>query len=304
MNLTSAPALGYTSGYDRLARLPGVFSLATASRMLDMPRQQTLAYLARWRARKSAKDIRDILDPIVAERFNSFHGGEAQTHNDILQSLVSVKDDITNTYFDMRELCEQVAMLFLAGHETSASALSWSLYLLSLDQEIQDRAHVEAAAVLGEREAEFSDIRQLGLIRNVFAETMRLFPPVPFLPREAKATCPIRHKTAEKGSIISISPWMIQRHRHRWKNPDTFDPDRFDRPETREAERHCYIPFSKGPRVCLGASFALQEAAIILSGLVRRYKFSPVPGFTPKLTGRLTLRSANGIRLRLSKRPA
>ena len=263
-----------------------------------------MAFFTLRRARKSAKDIRDILDPIVAERYNSFHSGEEQTHNDILQSLVSVKDEITGTYFDMRELCEQVAMLFLAGHETSASALSWSLYLLSLDQEIQDRAHFESVAVLGEREAEFSDIRQLGLTRNVFAETLRLFPPVPFLPREALRSCPIRHKTAQKGSIVSISPWMIQRHRHRWKNPDTFDPDRFDRPETREAERHCYIPFSKGPRVCLGASFALQEASIILSGLVRRYKFSPVPGFTPKLTGRLTLRSANGIRLTLNKRTA
>ena len=163
--------------------------------------------------------------------------------------------------------------------------------------------HDEARAVFGGRDITFADLRKLGITRNVFAETLRLFPPVPFLPREATKTCPFRNKTAEKGTIVSISPWMLQRHRAHWQNPDAFDPDRFDRPETREAERNCYIPFSKGPRVCLGASFALQEATIILSALASRYRFEPKPGFTPRVVGRLTLRSEAGIWLNVSRRP-
>ena len=254
------------------------------------------------RADASARIIRGILDPIIRKRYDSFHGGEPQTHNDILQSLVSVKDEITGTHFDFRELCEQVAMLFLAGHETSASALSSTLYLLAMDQDIQERVHQEAAAVSGGERLAFADLRKLDLTRNVFAEAMRLFPPVPFLPRQSAKRCPIRNKVAEKGTVVSVSPWLIQRHRKYWQNPDAFDPDRFDRPETKDAERQCYIPFSKGPRVCLGASFALQEATIILASLLGRYRFDPVPGFKPNIVGRLTVRSTNGIRLRLSRR--
>lgn len=270
-------------------------------RVIRLPRWATALNFRK--AKSSARAIRNILDPIVKARYDSFHSGAPQTHNDILQSLVSVKDEVTGTHFDLRELCEQVSMLFLAGHETSASALSWGLHLLSLDQAVQQRMHDEARAVFGGRDITFADLRKLGITRNVFAETLRLFPPVPFLPREATKTCPFRNKTAEKGTIVSISPWMLQRHRAHWQNPDAFDPDRFDRPETREAERNCYIPFSKGPRVCLGASFALQEATIILSALASRYRFEPKPGFTPRVVGRLTLRSEAGIWLNVSRRP-
>ena len=256
------------------------------------------------RARRAAAAIRAVLDPMVALRHASFHAGEPQVHNDILQSLVSVKDDVTGSHFDVRELCEQVAMLFLAGHETSASALSWTLFLLAGDQTSQDRAHVEVDTALGQREIAFSDLRKLGFIRNVFAESMRLYPPVPYLPRQASKVCPIRNFMAKPGTIVSISPWLVHRQRSIWANPDSFDPDRFDRPETKDAERQCYIPFSKGPRVCLGASFAQQEASIILASLLRRYHFAAVPGFSPQLRGRLTVRSVNGIRLRVTRRPS
>jgi cytochrome P450 len=271
-----------------------------ANRAMCLP--EWLSFLTLRRAKKTARIIRGALDPIVARRHASFHAGEPQVHNDILQSLVSIKDEVSGTYFDLRELCEQVAMLFLAGHETSASALSWSLYLLSKDQEVQDRAHAEVVETVGDRPLTFQDLRKLELTRNVFTEAMRLYPPVPFLPREARKTCPIRNKTAKAGSIVSISPWLIHRSRSQWQNPDAFDPDRFSRPETRDAERHCYIPFSKGPRVCLGASFALQEATIILASIARRYRLECEPGFKPELLGRLTVRSANGISLRLTRR--
>ena len=253
-------------------------------------------------ARDTAKQIRAVLDPLVKARYDSFHGGEPQTHRDILQSLVSVKDEVTNTHFDLRELCEQVAMLFLAGHETSAASLSWALYLIAMDPDIQERLHLEALDVLGSRAPQFSDIKKLKVAQNVFAETLRLYPPVAFMPRVAEKTCPMRDKTIAAGTIVSISPWVIQRHRRYWQEPDSFDPDRFDDPATLEAQRNSYLPFSKGQRVCLGASFALQEAVIILSGLARRFRFDPVPGFEPRPIGRLTVRSENGIRLKVTRR--
>ncbi|CAN5218078.1 cytochrome P450 [soil metagenome] len=259
-------------------------------------------YFRQRRAKTAAAEIRGVLDPIIKTRFDSFHKGEPQTHQDILQTLISVKDSVTGTHFDFRELCEQVAMLFLAGHETSASSLSWALYLLSEYPGIQERAHQEAVSVVGEGRPKFSHVKRLGLIRNIFAEALRLYPPVAFLPRTAAVPVCMRDKEIKAGAMISISPWLLHRHRRHWKEPDSFDPDRFDRDDTVTAQRQAYLPFSKGPRVCLGASFALQEAALILVTLVKRYRLDPVPGFAPKPIGRLTVRSENGIRLIVTRR--
>ena len=269
-------------------------------RSLGLPR--VLGFFRHRKARAAAAIIRGVLDPIVKARFESFHGGEAQSHQDILQSLVSEKDKISGTHFDLRELCEQVSMLFLAGHETSASSLAWALYLITMDDDVQARLHAETVAVLGGRAPEFSDMRKLNLARNVFHEALRLYPPVAFLPRTAAKACTVRTKDVPKGATVSVSPWLIHRHRAHWPAPDTFEPDRFDRPETAQCQRDAYLPFSKGPRVCLGASFALQEATLIIAMLARRYRFSPVAGFTPEPIGRLTVRSENGIRLRVERR--
>ncbi|MGQ0484029.1 MAG: cytochrome P450 [Hyphomicrobiales bacterium] len=288
--------------YDAFIRFQETAFAHGMTRVVGFPKW--VSFFGYRKARKAAKEIRGALDPIVKRRYDSFHAGEPRPHQDILQSLVSVKDPVTGTHFDLRELCEQVAMLFLAGHETSASSLSWALYLLAMDQEVQERLHKEAAAVLGGRAPQFSDMKRLEVARNVFAEALRLFPPVAFLPRVAEVQCPMRDKTVAAGSIVSVSPWLIQRHRLYWQEPDAFDPDRFDDPATIEAQRHCYMPFSKGPRVCLGAAFALQEATIILSGLVRRFRFTPIEGWEPKPIGRLTVRSENGIRLKVSPREA
>lgn len=286
--------------YDAFNRFQEAAFAYGMTRYIGLP--DFLSFRTMRKARIAAAEIRAVLDPIIRQRHDAWHGGDRTGHNDILQSLISVTDPVTGTQFDLRELCEQVAMLFLAGHETSASALSWSLYLLAMDSAVQERMHRETVAVLGERSMTFADLRKLELTRNVFMESLRLFPPVAFLPRVASKTCPMRDKMVSSGSLISVSPWLLGRHRRYWQDPDAFDPDRFDRPETVEAQRNCFLPFSKGPRVCLGAAFAQQEAAIILATLVRRYRFDPVPGFAPKPAGRLTVRSINGIRLRVSRR--
>ena len=145
-------------------------------------------------------------------------------------------------------------------------------------------------------------MKRLNLARNVFRETLRLYPPVAFLPRDATEAVTMRDKKIKAGAIISISPWIIQRHRKLWADPDLFDPDRWDREDSIESQRNAYLPFSLGPRVCLGAAFALQEATLILALLARDFRFDPVPGHEPKPVGRLTVRSENGIRLNVARR--
>ncbi len=112
----------------------------------------------------------------------------------------------------------------------------------------------------------------------------------------------MRDKSISAHSTIVVSPWLMHRHRKLWSMPDDFDPDRFDREDTKTSVRQAYLPFGMGPRVCLGAAFALQEATLILASLVKEYKLSPLPNHTPYPVGRLTIRSANGIKLRLVKR--
>jgi len=106
------------------------------------------------------------------------------------------------------------------------------------------------------------------------------------------------------GATVVVAPWLIQRHPDLWPQPDAFNPDRYDDDQSRDALRQGYLPFGMGPRVCMGAAFALQEAALILSSLVRHYRLTPVPGHTPQPVGRLTIRSANGVRLKLHRREA
>jgi cytochrome P450 len=144
-------------------------------------------------------------------------------------------------------------------------------------------------------------MKQLELTWNVFRETLRLFPPVGFIARQSEQACPMRDKQVPAGASMVISPWLIHRHRELWQSPDDFDPDRYAAEETRESLRQAYLPFGMGPRVCMGAAFALQEAALILSSVVRNFRLEAIPGHVPQPVGRLTIRSANGVRLRLHR---
>lgn len=256
----------------------------------------------RWRSHRAALEIRQLLECIIRPRYDAYQLGQIHSHEDILAAFMRAQDHQTGQPFSFDELVNQVAMLFLAGHETSASALTWACYLLAKAPDIQQRAHDQVVAELGQRVPEQGDMKSLPLILNIFRETLRLFPPVGFFVREAAQGCPMRNKQLKKGDTVVIAPWLLQRHRKWWLDPDAFDPDRFDREETREAQKNAYLPFSMGSRVCLGAAFALQEAVLILACLLRRYELIPVEGHVPQPVGRLTIRSENGVRILLRKR--
>jgi cytochrome P450 len=279
--------------YQELAYIHGVWNMAGLPQALSIPRL---------RAIRHARNIRGPLARMVRKRFDLLEKAPDAAPQDILSSLIGARD-ADGSRFSEKELVDQIAVMFLAGHETSASALSWALYLIAQDKDVQDRMHAETALAFGQ-EGGFAprQFKFLKLTRDVFRETLRLYPPVSFVPRDVTVPETIRQKKLKKGSALFISLWLLHRHRDIWKNPDTFDPDRFSREDEKEAIRAAYMPFSQGPRVCLGASFALQEAAIILSMIARHYEILPVEGHVPKPVARLTLRSENGIRLRLRKR--
>lgn len=257
-----------------------------------------------WRSRRAAREIRGLLEKLVRPRYDAYCAGQPHPQADILSSFLDARDPETGKPFDFEELVNQVAMLFLAGHETTASALSWACWLLANAPEIQDRMHAEAVEQLGDRQPEFTDMKQLTLTWNVFRETLRLFPPVGFFARQATKACPMRDKQVPPGATVIVSPWLIHRHRQWWPEPDAFHPDRYENDASREPLKQAYLPFSMGPRVCLGAAFALQESALILSSLMRHWRLAPVAGHVPQPVGRLTIRAANGIRLVLRRRAA
>lgn len=258
------------------------------------------------RSRKAAREIRTLLADLVRPRFEAYRGGCPSRHSDILEAFLQARDPVTGDAFEFEELVNQVAMLFLAGHETSASALTWALYMVAKSPDVQARMHAEVMALESttnpDKPVDSSEMKSLELTWNVFRETLRLFPPVGFIARESAQTCPMRDKTVGKGASVVVSPWLIHRHRDLWEDPDAFNPDRYANDASRESLKNAYLPFSMGPRVCMGAAFALQEAVLILSSLAHHYEFEAVPGHVPQPVGRLTIRSENGVRLKLHRR--
>ena len=259
------------------------------------------------RSRRAAAEIRGLLGRIIRPRFDAHRARQAageppEAPRDILGSLLDARDEATGEPMPFEEALDEVAMLFLAGHETSASALTWALHLLANAPDVQHKLQAEVDAVLGKRIPTASDLRDLHYTRQVFRETLRLFPPVGFFAREAAQADTMRDKAIPPGASVVISPWLIQRHRELWSHPDAFDPDRFTTPAGRESLKTAYLPFGAGQRVCIGATFALQEATLLLAMLAQRYRFEPVPGHVPEPVGRITVRSENGVQLRVFKR--
>jgi cytochrome P450 len=260
---------------------------------------------------KAAQDIRGTIEDIVRPRYQQAEAARAgcpqsratlEQQQDILSSLLLATDDTTGKPFSFSEIVDQISMLFLAGHETSASALTWSLYLLALYPDIQEQAHQEVTGVLAEHPMSVEALRKMVLVRDCFREALRLYPPVGFLSRECTHATEMRGKKMPAGSSVMISPWLIHRHQDFWDNPHGFDPGRFTSKNLKTPLSKSYLPFGAGPRVCIGAAFAQQEASLILATLLRDYRFTLADGFVPEPVGRLTIRSQNGMHLTLIPR--
>ncbi|WP_043871536.1 cytochrome P450 [Celeribacter indicus] len=249
-------------------------------------------------ARRGARAIRRLITGLTAERMAAIRAGTAP--DDLATKIMTTTDPVTGARFSTEEMVDQVAIFFLAGHETSATALGWALWLLAAYPEVQERVAAEAATL--PEVPEFSDLSKLRFTKDVFRETLRLYPPVPMMVREA--ACPVRFRARDvpKGAQIVLSPWHLGRHRHLWERPDAFDPDRFATANGRQCLRDAFIPFSAGPRVCTGAGFAMVEGPLFLALILRAFRIETVEGRRPVPVAHLTVRSRDGIWLRLAPR--
>ena len=260
--------------------------------------------LPRWMPRfhrratlRAARRIRGLIGDLVAARRLAIAEGRAP--DDLATKIMTMADPLDGRPFDDAEMVDQVAVFFLAGHETSASALGWALYLLALDPGLQDRLAEEAARELT---PDFSSVSRLKLARDVFREALRLYPPVPMMVREAACPAEFRGRKVEAGAQVVISPWHLGRHQAIWEDPDAFCPARWQTAEGRAAARDGFIPFSAGPRVCTGAGLAMVEGPLILAMIARDLRLAPVEGRVPVPQAQLTVRAAEGIWLRLTRR--
>jgi len=273
-------------------------------RMFKVPDNWLLRFSDRKR-RSDAKIIRASLERVIRPRYDAVMRGEPDLSDDILATILRAKDPDSGQPFSFDEIVDQVAMLFLAGHETSASALTWTLYLLSISPEIQQSAADEVTAALegNDGPVPLAAVKRMGLVRRVFMESMRLYPPVGFLARQTTHDMTMRDKQLPENATVVVAPWLLQRHQDLWDAPHEFCPMRFDpKASGRPIPKHAYLPFGMGQRVCIGATFAMQEAVLILAELLRRYRFELDPGFEPDPVGRLTIRSDNGMELVLHRR--
>lgn len=253
----------------------------------------------RTETRQTAARLRSLITQMVATRQAEIDAGTAP--DDLATKIMTTPDPETDALFTPAEMVDQVAIFFLAGHETSASALAWALYLLAAAPEVQDRMRQELQD-MDPVTMPFSDLSRLRLTRDVYREALRLYPPVPMMVREARRPRTWRKRAIKAGAQVVLSPWHLHRHTRMWADPDGFDPDRWQRPETQESQRTAYMPFSAGPRVCPGAGFAMAEGVLLLATLVRRFQFEADPDQVPVPEAHLTVRARHGIWLRIAPR--
>jgi cytochrome P450 len=269
--------------------------------------QPTLAdflHLPQWLARLIAPfprifDEFDIkVDELLTERGRA---PEAEP-KDLLARLIYARDAETGGGMTAKEVRDQVVTIFMAGHETTAQALSWTFYLLSQHPDVERKLHDELATVLAGRTPHSEDLAQLRYTRMVIEESMRLFPPAYIIGRQPVGDDEVLGHCIPAGSAVLILPWLLHRKPALWEDPDRFDPERFAPEHAARRPRFAYMPFGAGPRICIGGAFAMAEAMIILAAIAQRYRLRLKPGYPVEPQGLITLRPRHGLRMTLERR--
>jgi len=256
-----------------------------------------LPYPNRRRALR-ARDFlrRDLLRIVQARRV------KPSAQPDLLDLLLAARDPETDRTMTDAQVVNNLLTFIIAGHETTAVALSWTLWLLAKDQATQERTFQEAKAVAGDETIGAAHVEGLSYCRQVIQEAMRLFPPAPGIGRQARVATELGGMPIAAGARVHIPVFALHRNARLWDNPNAFDPERFTAEQVKARSRYAFLPFGGGPRICIGAGFATIEAAVILATLVRRFRFAPVAGHKPKPVARVTLRPAGGMPLLIAAR--
>lgn len=283
-----AMLLRYARGYAQ----PGFLDLllpATVRSPLDMGR-----------ARFRAEWLR-LVDRIIDARERQAERAPADRPRDLFDLLASARDPETGARFDRAQLRDEVATLILAGHETTAATLFWACYAAARLPDLQERIAEEAAAADLSPDNAAAALRPLRFTRAFIDETLRLYPPAFLIVREALGPDTVGGRRIAPGTVVSISPWVLHRHRRRWADPDGFDPARF-LPGAPPPERYAYMPFGAGPRICVGAQFALTEAVLVLARLLRAFRIEVFGSGVVVPRGFVTTQPDRPVRFLLERR--
>jgi cytochrome P450 len=247
------------------------------------------------RGRAGQRYLRRTLGKVVRERL------EAGAPDDFTAGMARALIDQFPREQAIDLAVDNAITFYLAGHETTANAISWTLFILSCLRRLQDEVADEARTAL--RSGVDSKLpERLPLLRAAVEETLRLYPSAPRMDREAVAPDRLREVEIERGNIVSVWPWLIHRHKELWEDPDRFDHTRFLGERRKAWHRFQYIPFGGGPRTCVGARFAMAEALTILACWLSQWRFSPAPRWKVEVSGMVTLRPKGGLRLILERR--
>ena len=275
-------------GQYQMTMRPSLFDL------LGFPAWLASLFSRRRRTAAVLNEFDRAVDELISSRA---HDPNAQP-KDLLARLVAARDAETGGGMTANEVRDEVVTIFMAGHETTAQALTWTWYLLSLHPAVEARLDEELRAVLKGRTPQYEDIAQLRYTRMVIEESMRLYPPAHTMAREPIAADVVLGRRIPAGAIVLVAPWLLHRKASLWHEPHRFDPDRF----TTEPPRFSYIPFGAGQRICIGAAFAMTEAILILAMIAQHYRLRLKPGHPIEPQGLITLRPRYGMPMVLERR--
>ena len=252
------------------------------------------------RGRRMMRDFNRAMYELIAARTKN---PPDSGNPDLLDHLIASRDEENGAGMTIREIRDQVPTIFVAGQEPTALALMWTWYLLAIHPEHEARMHSELDRILGGREPAWSDVAKLTCTRMILQESMRLYPAVHTLAfREARQDDIVCGTSIPKGSIVTIIPWLIHRHRTHWEDPDRFDPGRFSPEANSGRDRLAYLPFGFGPRICIGAAFAMAEAVLILATLAQRFRPRIAAGCRIEPQAIFTLRAKHGMHMQIAPR--
>ncbi|MDP2801246.1 MAG: cytochrome P450 [Phreatobacter sp.] len=254
-------------------------------------------YPGKRRARAGNLFLRREMARVIAER-----RARSGTTPDLLDFLIAAADPETGRAMTDAELADNLLTFVVAGHETTALALTWAIWLLSNAPDVEARLLEEVGRVVGDGPVEAGHIDELVYVKQVVQEAMRLYPPAPLIPRIASEDVTLGGERIAAGTPVYVPVYAVHRHHLIWDEPEAFDPDRFAPARARALHRGAYLPFGAGPRICIGAAFAMAEAVAILATLVRAVRFIPIAGHQPLPTIRLTLRPDGGMPMRVEPR--
>jgi cytochrome P450 len=252
-------------------------------------------YNIKWR--KAKKRLDEIVYAMIAARRD-----EGEQKNDILDRLLAARDTDTDQGMSEEQMRDEVVTLMLAGHETSSTALAWTLYLLAKSPNIQDRLSAELNDELKGEQATSKDLNAVPYLKQVVQESMRIYPPVWAIARRSQEMELFGEYEVPAGSYVAVVPYVLHRHPDFWPDPERFDPDRFEPNPNESRHSYAYLPFAAGPRACIGLGMAMLEIQLVLAQIIQRYRVRLVDGHVVEMDAKVTLKQRYGLPLHFERR--